>query len=144
MTYQSWLENIKLLENRGINVQVLELLEAEPSNSTIEEMLTPILIELITKRTNNTITSIIQNLETIFSDINELDYSLVKFKKEISFIVRIIKLKQIPYIHQTRILKEMKTDIDEVYKILKNEADMIDYTGSFAQVIKNNEYKWSE
>ena len=144
MTYQSWLENIKLLENRGINVQVLELLEAEPSNSTIEEMLTPKLIELITKRTNNTITSIIQNLETIFSDINELDYSLVKFKKEISFIVRIIKLKQIPYIHQTRILKEMKTDIDEVYKILKNEADMIDYTGSFAQVIKNNEYKWSE
>ena len=144
MTYQSWLENIKLLENRGINVQVLELLEAEPSNGAIEEMLTPKLIELITKRTNNTITSIIQNLETIFSDINELDYNLVKFKKEISFIVRIINLKQIPYIHQTRILKEMKTDIDEVYKILKNEADMIDYTGSFAQVIKNNEYKWSE
>ena len=144
MTYQSWLENIKILENRGINVQVLELLEAEPSNGAIEEMLTPKLIELITKRTNNTITSIIQNLETIFSDINELDSSLVKFKKEISFIVRIINLKQIPYIHQTRILKEMKTDIDEVYKILKNEADMIDYTGSFAQVIKNNEYKWSE
>lgn len=144
MTYQSWLENIKLLENRGINIQVLELLEAQTPNPTIEEMLTPKLIDLISKRTNNTITEIIQNLETIFSDINELDYNLVKFKKEISFIVRIIKLKQIPYIHQTRILKEMKTDIDEVYKILKKEADMIDYTGSFAQVIKNNEYKWSE
>lgn len=144
MTYQSWLENIKLLENHGINIQVLELLESQTPNPTIEEMLTPKLIDLISKRTNNTITEIIQNLETIFSDINELDYNLVKFKKEISFIVRIIKLKQIPYIHQTRILKEMKTDIDEVYKILKKEADMIDYTGSFAQVIKNNEYKWSE
>lgn len=144
MTYQSWLENIKLLEGRGINLQVLELLEQQEPNPVIEEMLTPKLEELITKRTNQSITAIIQNLEIIFSDINELDYNLVKFKKEIGFIIRLIKLKQIPYIIQTQILKQFKTDIDEVYKILKQEADIVDYTGSFSQIIKNNEYKWSE
>lgn len=144
MTYQSWLENIKLLEGRGINLQVLELLEQQEPNPVIEEMLTPKLEELITKRTNQSITAIIKNLEIIFSDINELDYNLVKFKKEIGFIIRLIKLKQIPYIIQTQILKQFKTDIDEVYKILKQEADIVDYTGSFSQIIKNNEYKWSE
>lgn len=144
MTYQQWLENIKLLEGRGINIQVLELLEQQEPNSVIEEMLTPKLEELITKRTNYSITEIIQNLEIIFSDINELDYNLVKFKKEIGFIIRLIKLKQIPYAIQSQILKKFKTDIDEVYKILKQEADMVDYTGSFSQIIKNNEYKWSE
>lgn len=144
MTYQSWLENIKLLEGRGINLQVLELLEKQEPNPVIEEMLTPKLEELITKRTNQSITAIIQNLEIIFSDINELDYNLVKFKKEIGFIIRLIKLKQIPYIIQNQILKQFKTDIDEVYKILKQEADIVDYTGSFSQIIKNNEYKWSE
>lgn len=144
MTYQSWLENIKLLEGRGINLQVLELLEQQEPNTVIEEMLTPKLEELITKRTNQSITAIIQNLEIIFSDINELDYNLVKFKKEIGFIIRLIKLKQIPYIIQSQILKQFKTDIDEVYKILKQEADIVDYTGSFSQIIKNNEYKWSE
>ena len=144
MTYQQWLENIKLLEGRGINIQVLELLEQQEQNSVIEEMLTPKLEELITKRTNYSITEIIHNLEIIFSDINELDYNLVKFKKEIGFIIRLIKLKQIPYAIQSRILKKFKTDIDEVYKILKQEADMVDYTGSFSQIIKNNEYKWSE
>lgn len=144
MTYQSWLENIKLLEGRGINLQVLELLEQQEPNPVIEEMLTPKLEELITKRTNQSITAIIQNLEIIFSDINELDYNLVKFKKEIGFIIRLIKLKQIPYIIQSQILKQFKTDIDEVYKILKQEADIVDYTGSFSQIIKNNEYKWSE
>ena len=144
MTYQSWLENIKLLEGRGINLQVLELLEQQEPNTVIEEMLTPKLEELITKRTNQSITAIIQNLEIIFSDINELDYNLVKFKKEIGFIIRLIKLKQIPYIIQSQILKKFKTDIDEVYKILKQEADIVDYTGSFSQIIKNNEYKWSE
>lgn len=144
MTYQSWLENIKLLEGRGINLQVLELLEQQEPNPVIEEMLTPKLEELITKRTNQSITAIMQNLEIIFSDINELDYNLVKFKKEIGFIIRLIKLKQIPYIIQNRILKQFKTDIDEVYKILKQEADIVDYTGSFSQIIKNNEYKWSE
>lgn len=144
MTYQSWLENIKLLEGRGINLQVLELLEQQEPNPVIEEMLTPKLEELITKRTNQSITAIIQNLEIIFSDINELDYNLVKFKKEIGFIIRLIKLKQIPYIIQNRILKQFKTDIDEVYKVLKQEADIVDYTGSFSQIIKNNEHKWSE
>lgn len=144
MTYQQWLENIKLLEGRGINIQVLELLEQQEPNSVIEEMLTPKLEELITKRTNYSITEIIQNLEIIFSDINELDYNLVKFKKEIGFIIRLIKLKQIPYAIQSQIFKKFKTDIDEVYKILKQEADMVDYTGSFSQIIKNNEYKWSE
>ena len=144
MTYQSWLENIKLLEGRGINLQVLELLEQQAPNPVIEEMLTPKLEELITKRTNQSITAIIQNLEIIFSDINELDYNLVKFKKEIGFIIRLIKLKQIPYIIQNQIFKQFKTDIDEVYKILKQEADIADYTGSFSQIIKNNEYKWSE
>ena len=144
MTYQSWLENIKLLEGRGINLQVLELLEQQEQNPVIEEMLTPKLEELITKRTNQSITAIIQNLEIIFSDINELDYNLVKFKKEIGFIIRLIKLKQIPYIIQSQILKKFKADIDEVYKILKQEADIVDYTGSFSQIIKNNEYKWSE
>ena len=144
MTYQQWLENIKLLEGRGINIQVLELLEQQEPNSVIEEMLTPKLEELITKRTNYSITEIIQNLEIIFSDINELDYNLVKFKKEIGFIIRLIKLKQIPYAIQSQIFKKFKTDIDEVYKILKQEADMVDYTGSFSQIIKNNEYKWIE
>ena len=144
MTYQQWLENIKLLEGRGINIQVLELLEQQEPNTVIEEMLTPKLEELITKRTNYSITEIIQNLEIIFSDINELDYNLVKFKKEIGFIIRLIKLKQIPYAIQSQIFKKFKTDIDEVYKILKQEADMVDYTGSFSQIIKNNEYKWSE
>lgn len=144
MTYQQWLDNIKLLEGRGINIQVLELLEQQEPNSVIEEMLTPKLEELITKRTNYSITEIIHNLEIIFSDINELDYNLVKFKKEIGFIIRLIKLKQIPYAIQSQIFKKFKTDIDEVYKILKQEADMVDYTGSFSQIIKNNEYKWSE
>lgn len=144
MTYQQWLENIKLLEGRGINIQVLELLEQQEPNSVIEEMLTPKLEELITKRTNYSITEIIHNIEIIFSDINELDYNLVKFKKEIGFIIRLIKLKQIPYAIQSQIFKKFKTDIDEVYKILKQEADMVDYTGSFSQIIKNNEYKWSE
>ena len=90
MTYQEWLENIKLLHSRGINLQTLELLEQQEPNNNIEEMLTPKLEELITFRTNNSITEIIQNLETIFSNINELDLSLVKFKKEITFKMKII------------------------------------------------------
>ena len=47
MTYQEWLENIKLLHSCGTNLQTLELLEQQEPNNNIEEMLTPKLEELI-------------------------------------------------------------------------------------------------
>lgn len=144
MTYQEWITNIELLNNRQMNIEVLNKIEAEPKNSNIEEMLVPKLEQLITNRTNMTIKEILASLEIIFNDINELDYALVKFKKEISYIIRLIKLNQIPTDNQQRIISKFKTDINEVYKILKEEADILDYTGSYSNIIKNNEYKWSE
>ena len=144
MTYQEWITNIELLNNRQMNIEVLNKIKAEPKNSNIEEMLVPKLEQLITNRTNMTIKEILASLEIIFNDINELDYALVKFKKEISYIIRLIKLNQIPTDNQQRIISKFKTDINEVYKILKEEADILDYTGSYTNIIKNNEYKWSE
>lgn len=144
MTYQEWLENIKLLNNRQMNIEVLNKLENEPPNLNIQEMLVPKLEELITYRTNMTMQEVLASLELIFNDINELDYALVKFKKEISYIVRLIKIKQMTTDNQQRILNKFKEDINEVYNVLKKEADILDYTGSYSTIIKNNEYKWSE
>lgn len=144
MTYQEWLDNIKILSSNQNNIELLEKLEKEEINEAILEMLIPKLQELITIKTNNSIKNIMNNLEMIFTDVNELDYILVKFKKEITFINRIINLKQIPPHIQHNIKKSFKDDINEVYGILKKEADIIDYTGSYSQIIKNNEYKWSE
>lgn len=144
MTYQEWLEKIKILSSNQNNLGILEELEKEPINENILEMLIPKIQELITIKTNNSIKNIMINLEIIFTDVNELDYTLVKFKKEIAFINRIINLKQIPPHIQNNIKKSFKDDINEVYGILKKEADIIDYTGSYNQIIKNNEYKWSE
>lgn len=144
MTYQEWLDNIALLNNKQINIEILEKLEKADTNANIEELLIPKLEQLITNKTNKTIKEIISSLEIIFNDINKLDYALVKLKKEISYIVRIIKLKQIPNSNQQRILSQFKTDINEIYKILKKEANVLDYTGAYENIIKNNEYKWSD
>lgn len=144
MTYQEWIENIKLLNNRQMNIEVLTKIENEPLNPNIQEMLVPKLEELITYRTNITLQEILASLELIFNDINELDYALVKFKKEISYIIRLVRINQMPQDNQQRILKKFKEDIIEVYNVLKQEADVLDYTGSYSTIIKNNEYKWSE
>ncbi|MBR2111619.1 MAG: hypothetical protein IJ950_01490, partial [Helicobacter sp.] len=110
----------------------------------IQEMLVPKLQLLITKKTNYIISNLIKEIEIMYSDINQLDYSLVKFKKDVSFIYRLINLKQIPNNEQEYIKKKFKEDIEETYNILKKEADLIDYTGAFSQTITNNEYKWSD
>lgn len=144
MNYQEWLDNIQKLEQNQNDIKILEKLENEEINNDIQEMLVPKLQLLITKKTNYIISNLIKEIEIMYSDINQLDYSLVKFKKDVSFIYRLINLKQIPNNEQEYIKKKFKEDIEETYNILKKEADLIDYTGAFSQTITNNEYKWSD
>ena len=144
MNYQEWLDNIQKLEQNQNDVKILEKLENEEINNDIQEMLTPKLQILITNKTNYIISNFIKEREIMYSDINHLDYSLVKFKKDVSYIYRLINLKQIPINEQNYIKKKFKEDIKETYNILKKEADVIDYTGAFSQTIANNEYKWSD
>lgn len=144
MNYQEWLDNIQKLEQNQNDIKILEKLEKEEINNDIQEMLTPKLQLLITNKTNYIISNLIKEIEIMYSDINQLDYSLVKFKKDVGFIYRLINLKQIPTNEQDYIKKKFKEDIKETYNILKKEADIIDYTGAFSQTITNNEYKWSD
>lgn len=144
MNYQEWLDNIQKLEQNQNDFKILEKLEKEEINNDIQEMLTPKLQLLITNKTNYIISNLIKEIEIMYTDINQLDYSLVKFKKDVGFIYRLINLKQIPTNEQDYIKKKFKEDIKETYNILKKEADIIDYTGAFSQTITNNEYKWSD
>ena len=144
MTYEEWLNTIESLKNTTTNKEILDKLKQEPLNNNLYDILRPKLENLIITRYELSVNKIIKELELIFSDVNYLDLSLLNFKKEIKYLLELIKIKQIPIDVQINQTLKIKEDNEEVYKILIKEADKYDYTGVFSLTIKNNMIKWSE
>ena len=144
MTYEEWLNTIESLKNTTTNKEILDKLKQEPLNNNLYDILRPKLENLIITRYELSVNKIIKELELIFSDVNYLDLSLLNFKKEIKYLLELIKIKQIPIDVQINQTLKIKEDTEEVYKILIKEADKYDYTGVFSLTIKNNMIKWSE
>lgn len=144
MTYEEWLNTIESLKNTNTNKEILDKLKKEPLNINLQDILRPKLENLIITRYELSVNKIVKELELIFSDINYLDLSLLNFKKEIQYLLELIRINQIPLDIQVNQTLKIKEDTEEVYKILIKEADKYDYTGVFSMTIKNNMIKWSE
>lgn len=144
MTYEEWLNVIESLKNTNTNKEILDKLKKEPLNNNLYDLLSPKLESLIIERYQLSVNKIVQNLESIFTDVNYLDLSLLNFKKEIKYLLDLIDIKQMPLDIKVNQTLKIKEDTEEVYKILIKEADKIDYTGVFSLTIKNNMIKWSE
>lgn len=144
MTYEEWLNVIESLKNTNTNKEILDKLKKEPLNNNLYDLLRPKLESLIIERYQLSVNKIVQNLESIFTDVNYLDLSLLNFKKEIKYLLDLIDINQMPLDIKVNQTLKIKEDTEEVYKILIKEADKIDYTGVFSLTIKNNMIKWSE
>ena len=144
MTYEEWLNVIESLKNTNTNKEILDKLKKEPLNDNLYDLLRPKLESLIIERYQLSVNKIVQNLESIFTDVNYLDLSLLNFKKEIKYLLDLIDINQIPLDIKVNQTLKIQEDTEEVYKILIKEADKIDYTGVFSLTIKNNMIKWSE
>jgi hypothetical protein len=144
MTYEEWLNIIESLKNTNTNQEILKRLQNEPQNTNISDILRPKLEKLITDRFELSVNKIVKEIEFIFSDVNYLDLALLNFKKEINYLLELIRIQQVPIDIQVNKTKEIKEDTKKVYEILIKEADKYDYTGVFSLTIKNNMIKWSE
>ena len=102
------------------------------------------LSNLVKEKFEKSISKIIRELPTIFSDVNYLDLTLINLKKEINFIKEIIQLKQISISEQNNLLNLIKEQTENTYNILLKEANQTDQTGIYTITINNNRIKWSE
>lgn len=144
MTYEEWLKNIEELKQTNINIERLNILKEAPINENLFQMIENKLLELVKIKFEKSITKLIKELPTIFSDVNYLDLALIDFKKEIKFLIEIIHLKQISPPEQIALLNMIKEQTENAYNILLKEANQTDQTGIFAITINNNRIKWSE
>jgi hypothetical protein len=144
MSYEEWLDVIEHLKNTNTNQEILDKLKKEPLNTNLEELLRSKLNELIDIRFNLSVNKIIRDLEFIFTDNNYLDLALLNFKKEISYLLELTRIHQIPIDIQINQTKDIKDNTIKVYNVLLKEADKYDYTGVASLTIKNNMIKWSD
>lgn len=144
MEYQTWLNIINDLKKGNLNQEKLQKLQEAPINNNINDLLVPKLEELIKTRFEKIIYNITNELGNIFSDYNYLDLILVNLKKDLTYLLAIASLKQIPKEKQEQLKDYLKDKSQQIYDILLNEARNIDYTGIYEITINNNKMKWSE
>lgn len=144
MTYEEWLNIIENLRNTNTNQEVLKKLKNEPYNANLGELLEPKLLAMIGERFDLSVNKIIKNLEPIFSDNNYLDLSMLNFKKEIEYLLELVRINQIPIQKQVEETIKIEDDTKQIYQALLKKADQFDYTGVSSLTIKNNMIKWSE
>ncbi len=143
MSYEEWLNNIELLNNKD-DLNVLKTLEQAPYNANINELLLPKLKLLIDNKLIKSINNIIKNLDFMYNDTNYMDICMIEFKKNISFIEKLIKLKQIPATDQQELINKLKNETNKTYEILEKESIAIDDKGILQMIIRNNRIKWSD
>ena len=143
MSYEEWLNNIEQLTNKN-DYNILKEIENVPYNANLDDLLTPKLVDLINNKLAKSITNIVNNLEYIYSDQNELDICMIEFKKNIQFIYKLIKIKQLKPEKQKELNDMLKDETNKTYDILEKQAIKFDNIGIFQMIIKNNRIKWSD
>ena len=144
MTYEEWLSTIDSLRNTNTNQELLKKLKNEPYNANLSTLLEPKLLELFSDRFDLSVNKIIKELDIIFSDNNYLDLAMLNFKKEIEYLLQLVRINQIPIQKQVEETVKIEDDVKQIYEALLKKADSFDYTGISSLTIKNNMIKWSE
>lgn len=144
MSYEEWLIIIDRIKKNNVNLELLNKINNEEINDNISEMLVPKLEELVICKFEKAVNKVKNELENAFNDENYLDYVLVSFRKEINYIMELIKIKQIPADKKVLLTYKIIDGTRLTYDALIKEADMIDPTGIFSMMIKNDRIKWSE
>ncbi len=143
MSYEEWLNNLEQLANKN-DYNILKELQNAEYNPNLEDLLTPKLEELFTTKLTKSINAIVNSLEIIYKDQNELDMCMIEFRKNIEFIYKLVKIKQLPLDKQNKLIDRLKIETDKTYEILENQAVRLDNIGIYQMIIRNNRIKWSD
>ena len=143
MTYDQWLELLKRLE-RTSHQEDINLFKNEPYNDNINSLLAPKIKNMLIDKFNRYINYMISDLETIFSDENELDLALVTLKKNVKVIIDLIENNQLNPEQKKEIKDKIKDGCDGIYKSLYNAAFEASDDGVYNSIIKRNRIKWSD
>lgn len=144
MTYEEYLNLFNELKTPTYNNELLNKLKTIPINPNLQELLSPRYEDLINYKFTESVKKIKTDLPTIFDDNNYLDLYLVNFKKEINYLLEMLKIDLLPPSTKEQLTKTIKEGTDKIYEILINEANREDLTGIYALTIKNNQIKWSD
>ena len=143
MKYDEWLDLLKRLEKTSHKEDIDKFL-SEPLNENINYLLAPKIKDMIIEKFNNSINRIIKDLETIFSDENELDLALVTFKKDIKIIYSLINNNQLKSEDRNYLKSSIKEGIENAYNTLYESSLDADDNGTFSSIVNNNRIKWSD
>ncbi len=143
MTYDEWLNLLKRLETTS-HIEDIEKFKNEPLNENLNYLLVPKIKDMIITKFNKGIDRIIRDLDEIFSDENELDLSLVTFKKNLKVVLSLIDNNQIDEQTKSSLKRSIQDGTDGAYKSLYDAAIDADEDGIYKSIIYKNRVNWSD
>ena len=143
MTYDEWLALLKRIE-KSSSKEDIEAFINEPANENLKPYLVPKLKDAIIEKFNYNIGKIIDSLETIFIDEEELDLTLVTFKKAVKTVMQLIDNKQLSEEEKNNLRQEIIKGTEDSFNALEKTAAYQDDDGISLSIIKRNRIKWSD
>ena len=141
MNYHEWLNNLKKIEKKN-DYEVLEKLKNEPENQNLKKIISIQIQNTIKTKYNNIVKKIINEIEDVLDNEETLDLTLINYKKNINYIIELLKNKQMNK-EEINEIKEYLINKDlQIKKILKENAYEFDNTGSFIRIIESNKIEW--
>ena len=136
MTYNEWLELIDLVKRSNRNTTYLDQMLAAPNNESINEMLKPKLVELITDKFAKAVKRIINNISEVFKNPNSLDFAITNFEKEIQYLLKLCNLPELDNTTKEELISTITKERNNIYDILINRSLKIDRSGMYKLIIE--------
>ena len=143
MSYADWINLFNTLRNTNIDNEKLQyLLSLEPNNNYNESIIEEYK-ELLYDRLQLSIDKIIQELDIIFNDYNYMDFKLVGFKKEITYLIKMLDIKILNEEQKKETKENIQENVNKIFDIMEKKSLEFDYTGVLETMIRSNRIKWS-
>ena len=144
MTYNDWLDFIKKIETSKLSDDMLDVIKNNQLNDSFKENVLTKMDEAIYKRLSTAAENISSKLTYLFEDEYLMEMQLVIFKKEAKILYKIVKSGIFSQEYVEKRTEQIRDDVDEIFDILYNEANKIDFSGVLGMSIKNNRIRWDK
>lgn len=144
MTYNDWLEFIKKIENAKLTDDMISFVKNNQVNENYKTQVIEQLDVAMSNRLTTELNSVRLKVNYLFEDQYLMDMQLVIFKKNIKILYGIAKSGIFPPKYEEGEKNLIRSSVDQIFDILCDKANEIDYTGVLGMTVKNNKIRWDK
>ena len=144
MTYNDWLDFIKKIETSKLTDEFVDFVKKNQISENFKGQVLQKMDEAIFNRLSVTLQNVVAKINYLFEDEYLMDMQLVIFRKEVTVLYKLVRSGIFPQDYVENKSNVIRESTDQIFDILCNKANEIDFTGVLAMTIKGNKIRWDK